>query len=321
MPALEIALATVNSSRYLSEQLESLFRQTNQDFELLIADDGSDDETLQIIAGFQDLHPSRIRLIEFPEQAGGARANFARLAEHLSADYAMFCDHDDVWLPDKVAFSLAEIQQEEALFGVATPILFHTDLCVTGPDLKVWNPSFWKYTNTRPERNSFGDLLMTSTVAGCTMIANRALYQLALPIPQSVPMHDSWMALVAAAFGRIRYSRKATILYRQHDRNVFGATKWGPRHILRRIAGTLAGDGVRRLQWQIDQAQTFLDRFGPRLDSKQRAKAATLANLWSRTHILRFPALANQGLLKHSWLRSTALAYTVTSYRDNLVHR
>jgi glycosyltransferase involved in cell wall biosynthesis len=156
--SIEIALATYNSAPYLRELLDSLFRQTCQDFTILVSDDGSSDATLHIIADYQHRFPGRIRRVGSGERVGGPRANYSRLIDHLTADYVLFCDHDDVWLPSKVALSLAHMQSLEARHGSSTPLLVHTDLVVVGPDLETF---------PRPSSGTRGSILPRTASGRC----------------------------------------------------------------------------------------------------------------------------------------------------------
>jgi glycosyltransferase involved in cell wall biosynthesis len=70
MPSVQILLATYNGERFLQEQLDSLFAQTGQDFEILVADDGSDDGTLGLLEASAARHPGRVRIL-FRDRVGG----------------------------------------------------------------------------------------------------------------------------------------------------------------------------------------------------------------------------------------------------------
>ena len=84
---IAVLLATYNGARFLREQLESLFRQTCEDFHLYVRDDGSTDSTLKILATFMQLHPGRITLVGDGEQHCGAAQSFMRLLQSVESDY------------------------------------------------------------------------------------------------------------------------------------------------------------------------------------------------------------------------------------------
>ena len=106
---IAILMSTYNGGQYLRQQLDSVLRQTVADFTLLIRDDGSSDNTLEILGQYTD---PRIRLIA-GENLGPSGSFFALLeqARQIGAQYVFFCDQDDIWLDNKLELLLAEIQQ------------------------------------------------------------------------------------------------------------------------------------------------------------------------------------------------------------------
>jgi len=305
MPRIEIALATHNSAKYLRPQMDSLFAQTCQDFTLLVSDDGSSDETLSIIAQYQARFPGRIRILEFPGRAGGAMANFTRLTDAFTADYAMYCDHDDVWLPGKIERSLRKIR--EAKLAKSKPVLVHTDLSICRPDMAIVSHSRFSYERMDPAKTKLRHLLVHNAIVGCTVLINRALYELARPIPNGALMHDSWLALVASSFGEILYDAEPSVLYRQHSRNAIGSERWGLLSTARRAVRFANGNGTRNLRAKAVQARSFLDRYGRELTPQQAATVETLADLrrkrrFARPATLLLGGLSMQGLLRTSGL-------------------
>ncbi len=242
-PSVEILLATYNGGLFISEQLESLAQQTYNNWRLIVRDDGSSDLTLEQVAVFAKQYPGKVEII--CDQKGSLKAvgNFAELLQQSSADYIMFCDQDDVWMPTKIEHSLRRMLELEEVNSRDTPILVHTDLKVVNIELEVLANSFWQYQHIIPE---FGKhwtrLLLQNVVTGCTVMLNKALRDIALPIPQQAIMHDWWLALVAAIFGTVSDVHQQTVLYRQHGMNDTGAKSWNLRYILNRI---LQGEEVR----------------------------------------------------------------------------
>lgn len=88
---IEILLATYNGEKYLPQQLDSLFAQTNQDWSLIVHDDGSRDDTISIIKAYKSKFPDRIKQIEDGIKSGGAKNNFAHLMVYSTANYVMLC--------------------------------------------------------------------------------------------------------------------------------------------------------------------------------------------------------------------------------------
>lgn len=316
---IEVALATHQSALFLRELLESLFAQTCQDFTLLVSDDGSTDSTSDIVADFELRFPGRIRRIGSVTRPGGPHANFSRLIDHADADYLMLCDHDDVWLPSKIAHSLEQMRALEARHGTEIPLLVHTDLAVVGPDLEMLAPSFFDYQKLDPARNGVRAMLMSNTVTGCAAMVNRALYERARPIPDEAALHDHWLALIAAASGEIACLPESTILYRQHDGNTIGAIPWGVRSILDRIRETLLEDTKRRMLERFRlQAGALLDRCGQDMSPDDVRATAALAGLWSGNRWRRFASLRRHGFAGQGFLRNAALFVALAGPRPRV---
>lgn len=278
---IEVLLATYNGERWLPELLESLRHQSEQRFRILARDDGSSDGTLAILKDFQRSNPDKLHLIEDTDGNLGVKGNYNRLLEASTEPYVMFCDQDDVWMPDKIRMTWDAMLSLEEEHGSDTSILVHTDLEVVDVSLNTIDPSFWHYQNLDP---SVGDqlnrVLVQNVVTGCASMANRALVDLASPIPDEAVMHDWWMVLAAAAFGIIEAVPKTTVLYRQHGVNILGAQAWNLVYFFRMTFQTLdAGQLRRRINLKIIQAQTFLRRYSPRLSPPDHEIIHAWANI------------------------------------------
>jgi glycosyltransferase involved in cell wall biosynthesis len=220
---IEVLLATHNSEKYLRELMDSLLSQTLSDLRILVSDDGSTDGTKNIIRAYAGKNKN-ITLLKSNLPLGGAKENFFYLTGHADADYVLFADHDDVWLPNKAADTLAVMLEMEKAAGADTPLLVHTDLMVVDEELHTIAPSMMKAQKLSRTYNTLNRLLSQNHVTGCTVMANRALIGKVKYLDLGpVVMHDWWLALVASAFGRIGFLDKATIQYRQHQENEIGA--------------------------------------------------------------------------------------------------
>lgn len=264
-PLVEILLATYNGEKYISHQLDSILNQTYKNIRILIHDDGSTDNTLKIIKEYQNEYPDRIFLIDDGIKTGGAVWNFEHLMKYSNAEYIMFSDQDDVWLPEKIEITLHEfIKTEEK--NKNTPILVYTDAIVVDDELKILNESFWKYTKIRGDKISLGRALETSLGLGCTMMFNRSLRNLSIPFPKSAIAHDMWVSLVAVSLGIVRYINKSTILYRQHRTNVSGAEKSNTLILLKNLFSKEKMIKFRENYYKKrDQAKDFLNIFSEKL--------------------------------------------------------
>jgi glycosyltransferase involved in cell wall biosynthesis len=279
---VDIVLATYNGDRFLEAQLQSILMQDYPDWRLLIRDDGSCDRTHEIIEAYLQREPNRLKWLNLGEfENVGVTQNFNRLLEQSSGDYTFLCDQDDSWLPQKITDSLDMMQRLEAQWGAETPILVHSDLSVVSEQLEVLHSSFWRSHNLDPACNSLQHLLIRNHITGCTILINKALRQIALPIPQSAFMHDWWLGLVTAAFGKIAYLKQPTVLYRQHQQNQVGAQSQKWHYIASRLQQPQRiREYYRKTQ---KQARVFLERCGTQLSDKDREIISTYINLESLT--------------------------------------
>ena len=223
--SIDILLATYNGQDYLGEQIDSILAQSNQDWRLVIRDDGSADNTLSIIKDYVSRYPDKIGFIEDEGSHLGASLNFQRLLENSAAEYIMFCDQDDVWLPRKIERTLNLLKATEKEYP-NKPVLVHTDLRVVDSRLKTIARSTWRYQGTFPEIGNDPDKVVLQNVAtGCTIMINQKAKDASMPIPKEAIMHDWWIVINVAKHGRIVYIPDQLVLYRQHSNNAVGAKK------------------------------------------------------------------------------------------------
>ena len=258
-PVVELLLATYNGERYLPELIDSLFTQTFSNWKLLIRDDGSKDGTVAYLTSLALNHPQKIVLIEDQKKGLGACQNFAALLKYCESNYVMFCDQDDVWTPTKIEKTLQIMQATEKSSDSSTPILVHTDLFVVKSDLHLISSSFWNYQNLNPKYDQINRLLIQNIITGCTVMVNHALYKRSLVIPEQAIMHDWWLGLVAASFGKIIPLHESTLYYRQHQSNQIGAKAWGLTSVIEVVKNI--SDTRKAILKGIIQAETFYKYF------------------------------------------------------------
>ncbi|MFZ4799638.1 MAG: glycosyltransferase family 2 protein, partial [Bacteroidia bacterium] len=222
--SIDILLSTYNSEKHLESQINSLFNQTYTLWNLLIRDDGSTDGTLEYLKNLQIKYPEKIKLFVENKNVGVIKS-FEYLLTYSNASYIMFCDHDDVWLPNKIEITFSKMQELENEFP-NLPILVHTDLTVVNNNFQKIHDSFWKFSKLNPQLlSNFNYLGVCNGITGCTMLINRKAIDISLPISPNATMHDSWIGLCVSKLGKTGYVNNSTILYRQHASNQIGATE------------------------------------------------------------------------------------------------
>lgn len=301
-PKIEILMATYNGSQYIEEQIESIREQSYENWILHISDDGSKDNTMDIL---KDLEKKDDRIKPLPDLGpqSGVVANFSRLLSQSSAKYVMFSDQDDIWLPQKIHKSFEKLEQLEKQYGKETPLLVHTDLVVVDSLNKEIHPSFWNYANLGScKRMQFHQMLAQNVVTGCTILMNESLIKLAKPIPTEAIMHDWWLALVASAFGHIDIVDEPLMRYRQHSHNHTGAQKYGIINGLKRYCRTKT-TVVR--EKKAEQAAKFLERYKNQLspdqtETLQAYKKLCIGNFYQRRKVMFQHRFFKQGLLRNA---------------------
>ncbi len=298
---LEVVLATYNGAQYLPEQLSSLARQKLLPSRLLVADDGSSDQSVACVDAFAKTAPFPVVWIS-QEPTGGPRTNFSRLLAASSAEYVALCDQDDCWDADKLARSMARLHVMAQRHGAKVPLCVHGDLRVVDAQGMEMSSSLHRWRRVYPPRDQqFRRMLYRSVLWGCTMVVNRPLIDLALPIPPTAVMHDYWLALVASGFGKIGCEPSARISYRFHGGNV---TESGaiPAEMSGRITYAAARLARRRhnLRTLRQQATTFAERYGNRTDFHDHPAVQAALRCASHAHM---SALARRlDLLKGDFL-------------------
>ncbi len=303
---LTILISTYNGEKYLKEQIDSLYNQTCKEFQIIVRDDGSTDNTIEILKRYD------IEIIDSDDNLG-AKESFAKLLEFAlgnnDSNYFMFCDQDDVWENNKIEKTLKKMKMMEERYS-NTPILIHTNLSVVDEKLNLINNSFWNYEYINPKLNSLNRLLLRNTVTGCTIMINKKLAQFSLPIPQNTIMHDWWIGLVASKFGKIAYLDEPTIKYRQHENNAIGAKKQKKINIFKYAVKLFLvfkkehRVSLKNINIQIIQAKAFLDRFEDKVDTKTKNMLIDFISLkqkkfWQKRKIIFKHKLYKQGLIEN----------------------
>ena len=294
MTQIQILLSTWNGGHWLPALLDSLLAQTFNDWELLIRDDGSQDQTLKILLEWQKKHPDKVVGLEMDGMHLGSAASFSRLVEQSTAPLLMFCDQDDVWLPHKIAVQLDAMQRLSAQSDTSQSLLVHTDLALVNARNELLAASFWQrrgFDVYQPKQ----DYLLTNTVTGCSVLFNRAAAEKAFPLPSGIEQHDRWLALVCAWFGAICPLPQSAINYRQHENNAIGAGLANYAHV------TAASVPERIAAWS-QQAEIFLRCFGAELSAADYRLIEALAELrflrgWERRRHIMQHRLFKQGVL------------------------
>jgi glycosyltransferase involved in cell wall biosynthesis len=219
---ISIALCTFNGSRYIKEELDSIITQSRLPDELVICDDCSKDNTIDIIKEFSPPFPLSLYVNEFNM---GVIKNFEKAISICKGDIIVLSDQDDVWHPQKLE------KIEKAFLNFPDMGAMLTDADVVDERLNSIGYTLWqsiRFSNGERKLvksgNAFKLLLKHNVATGATMAFRSSYKKLILPIP-SVYMHDAWIALIIAAFSHMGLIEEPMIKYRQHEDQQLGATE------------------------------------------------------------------------------------------------
>jgi len=212
---ISAAMATYNGGRFLKKQLDSILSQSLKPSEIIICDDGSTDDTINIIRGYPA--ESNIRLLINDKNLGYIK-NFEKAISLCSHPLIALSDQDDIWHKDKLRILSDEIGNNLAIFSDMT-LIDDNDLPISESFenyQKIWFPE-------NPEIRHIS-LLWENYLTGCSCLIKKELFEICRPFPCDLP-HDHWLALGASASGKIKHIDLKLTFYRKHSANTIGAKK------------------------------------------------------------------------------------------------
>ena len=279
---ISVALATYNGAKYLPELLDSLTRQTVLPYEVVVSDDSSDDDTLSILNLYAQKLPI---IIHISEKSIGVVSNFKRAVAMCRGDYIAFCDQDDVWFPDKLALSLEKLLTIDDIL----PAMVFTDVTVVDDSLRPIANSYWQHRKLNPAYETFASLLWGNFVTGFTMLINKPMAYEVAKMPDTVLMHDFWIACIAYGLGHCDYISQPTSFYRQHTSNVTNNDAVTLLLRYKRLVEFLRNSRDSRLylQPQLNQARLFYELYSQILGTKNKKIVTNFLKMESRSPLYR----------------------------------
>ena len=298
MKTITVLLSIYGNSPFLIDFLKSLQSQSCQEFRLFYRADGyfSMPDELPSLLPDAAAHPD--------QQHCGVVGSYGKLvADAPESPYYMFADQDDLWHREKIEKTLAAMKQAEEKWGKDTPLLVHSDLRVVSENLSRISDSFVRYQSLATHKTSLKELMLQNNVTGCTVMINKALRDL-VSLPSAAVCHDWYIAMTAAAFGRIVFMDEVLTHYRQHDSNVYGAVplKAFLKKIFRR------NSLHERLRLNQKQAAAFAEQFRDKLSPEHTAMLdAWSGNLNESSYLKRIACAWRWGFKKHDWIRTLGM--------------
>ena len=209
---ISVCIATHNGGKYIKEQLESILCQLGSQDEVIISDDGSTDNTINIIENLKDKRIS-IYNYEQPNKSQHPHVyvcrNFENALTHAKGDCIFLSDQDDFWLPDKAAICIEKLKDYTLVVHQAKRC--DSILKPSGELIYKDEFSFKNYFSLKPGK-----------YYGCTLAFRKELLTKILPFPMRLVLHDHWIGCMAELTGSVYYERTPLIKYRLHENNTSG---------------------------------------------------------------------------------------------------
>lgn len=265
---LVVLMSTYNGEKYLKEQLDSLINQELKPTKILIRDDGSSDDTLNILEDYA----SKYNFIEYynGKNLGPAKSFFDLINKAQGYDYYALCDQDDVWFVDKLSSAISKLQNEDKNI----PLLYAGRFILTDEKLKPLKSEISKlYSFT-----DFSHSLIYHTAPGCTFVFNDEARKQIIKYDvekEYVVIHDAIIHKVVTMFGKMILDNEPHMYYRQHSNNAIGLTANKPKEFMERIKHFVSGD-IKN--YRSNTAKSLLNVYGGECSKENKELLDVVAN-------------------------------------------
>ena len=205
---VSVAMAVCNGEKYLSEQIDSIINQLNDDDELIISYDPSKDNTLDIIKEYEN-NDKRIHVLINNDHSKGLVSNFDNALSACSKEIIFYSDQDDVWLPGKIDKMVSCFSDPKVAVAIH-------DAMIVDENLKVIIESTFKL---RGGSTKFWKNFIRLSYIGCSMAFRSDLLPVVRPLPTKKRSFDWWTGSICSCYGNMAMINEPLILHRMHSNN------------------------------------------------------------------------------------------------------
>jgi hypothetical protein len=232
--SVSVAMATYNGARFLGPQLASIGAQTIQPTEIVVCDDSSVDESVEIVERFAALSPIGVRLVRNPVRLGYGE-NFLQAARLCQGDVIAWSDQDDVWMPEKLARCVEEFEKDRDVLLVVHSRLIGDWARRGQPVIRGGLSGYQPRHEEEPTLRSHSvytpaSLPLEVAAPGYACVVSRRVLEIGDALAATFPGafgefsgHDTWTTFIAAAIGKVVLLPDVLVQYRQHGGQVAGA--------------------------------------------------------------------------------------------------
>lgn len=204
---ISVCIATYNGERFIKQQIDSILKQIGPNDEIVISDDHSTDNTIDIIKNYKD---PRIKIFYNDTNKKSVILNFENALKHSEGDYIFLCDQDDIWDETKISTFLLYFRSNKDIY------LYLSDLYIINENGEINKKEFF---HEAMKLNLLSQILKNNFI-GCSMAFKKELKKYILPFPNNIEIHDWWIGLCAILFFKVGFIDKKLLFYRRHNANV-----------------------------------------------------------------------------------------------------
>jgi len=202
---ISVCIATYNGEKYIKEQLNSILIQLEDNDEVIISDDHSTDNTINVINSLND---PRIKIYKNTKESGYTK-NFENALEKVKGDIIFISDQDDLWMKNKVKITLEILKTYDFVANNAE---------IVDENLNLIHASVFQCRNVK---QGFLTNFIKIKYLGCCLAFKKQILQKALPFPnnQELSEHDAWLPLISEIFFKVYLIEQPLMKYRRHGEN------------------------------------------------------------------------------------------------------
>jgi glycosyltransferase involved in cell wall biosynthesis len=208
-PLVSIAMASYNGEKYISQQIDSILSQTYPNIELVIVDDGSTDNTVEIVQEYEAKFPF-VHIYRNPVNSGITKT-FESAIKKCKGEFIALSDQDDIWVAHKIQTLMDAINGYDAVYS---------DSMLVDESGNSLDKKFSSMIQMDTVNNG-ARFLLSNTVPGHTILMKRSFAETLYPFPSHV-FFDLWISFNAAAGNGIKFVDDTLVHYRQHTSNAVG---------------------------------------------------------------------------------------------------
>jgi glycosyltransferase involved in cell wall biosynthesis len=210
-------MATYNGSQFISLQIESILKQLGDDDEVIVVDDLSTDNTVSLISAFND---ARIKIFQNQHNLGHVKA-FDRAIALSKNEFIFLSDQDDVWIDGRVSKMLDCLMVSHKSVLTSNSVFIDAKGFLIEKKIHPIKSKESAYHLQNILRIFSGGI----NYFGCTMVFDRNIAQVALPIPRYIESHDLWIAMIGNILAINLHIDDETIYRRIHGSNVTNSNR------------------------------------------------------------------------------------------------